>query len=136
MAITAELDALLAAAAAQGVTLTSVVEQAQKRYNETSIGYQLAASLTYGLNDMHTASDFQLMRTSLSTNPVTTLDLAWARAVSAAVHATDPAGGVDNQGWFLLYVYEILRVLKYNNPALPSFSMKSTYLIGRASVTA
>lgn len=124
MALNTEIDALLAEAAAQGLTIEQLLVQTKQRYDSTEYPDEYPSFSTSAIIDVADWPDLHDYMAEATTMP---LETAWARMWAAE--------SGEDQGIFLLYMMQVIRVMNnanQYNPSFPSFGSKSLALSARA----
>lgn len=123
MALNTEIDALLASADTQGVTIEQVLQQVYLRSQSEALPDEYPALV---FTDWLGSSDWPTLHTYLA--DITTdmpLEVAWSRAWAAEVG--------EDEDTFLRYMLQIIRCLgraNQYNLSFPSFALKSKLLTG------
>lgn len=127
MALTAEIDAFLAAGTAQGLDYAAMLQQLGERFGQTEYPDELVA-ISGSFQHTYATGTFADIRAYLAdTNTVIPVEQAWTRAWGACM---------DNDLNMLChYSLMLLRSMgraNLFNPAFPGFAMKSKTWGGKA----
>lgn len=126
MALNTEIDALLAEASNQGLTIEQVIQQVALR-NRNTLPDEYPG-MTFSNWITNPSSDWPILHAYLEDISTTMpLDIAWSRAWSAEVS--------EDADTFLRYMLQIIRILGRDNQynlAFPSFGYKSKVISGQS----
>ena len=110
MAISTEIDALLAQAATDEIPLSDVINQLRIRQEEIELP---SGSISFSLPTDVDPEDWDDIKTHVNQDDGYSLELAWRKAVNAAQ--------ADQQQSFWLHLMRIIQAVKRSNPTLPDF---------------
>lgn len=109
MAITSEINALLAQASTDGLSLVEVINQIRIRQEEIDTP---AGSISFALPADVGGSDWTGIKAHVNQDDMYSLELAWKKASAAAA--------ANNQQSFWLHLLRIVQAVKRMNPSLPA----------------